>query len=350
MNFYQLIEKAADLERTGKRIIKLSIGETNLPTPPAVVRAATTELVNTKSSYGSAAGLFELREQIAAREQCSIDQVVVGPGSKHLIYALLHLLGSPNKPIVLPTPTWPAYFLMVRDLGLNLRTVETKLEDNWAFEDLPVKGAGAVLLCNPGNPTSCVYSDASVRNAAQAAEQEGVPLIIDEAYRGLSFKPIATCPGAIRVRSFSKEFCMEGWRVGYMVAPKEIAAKVLSFNQLTITCLPPFTQRAAAACLGDEQAILDSHRTLWRGRLETAQRVLSAAGFQFAPAQSGIYLFVTHPNLKDAGAFAERLLALGVAVAPGSEFGGYDRFIRICVNRGEDELREAVGIIAGAMK
>jgi aspartate aminotransferase len=346
--FYELAERALALEREGKRVIRLNIGGTNLPTPKCAVEAAAKCMRSGKSGYGSSAGLFELREKIAQREECEVENVVVGAGAKPLLFALFSVLGKPGGKVAMPSPHWPAYELAARQLGMKPMMLKTKLEDSWAFDAMEMKKCDVAVICNPLNPASTVYNEALVQEAIGECAKSKTHLILDEAYKGLSFKAIPKYD-TIRVRSFSKEFCMEGWRLGYVVAEKEIAKKIISFNQITTTCVPEFVQRAGIACLENEKGILKENRGVWKKRLFVAQQALGKAGFEFAKPQAGIYIFATHRGIEDADLFAMRLLGEGVAVASGSDFGGYKKFIRICPNQKIEMLKEAFRKVSAAL-
>ncbi len=231
--FYALVERAFALEKQGKKLIKLHIGETNLPTPTCAAQAAAKALARGHSDYGPAAGLPFLRERLARREDCAPENVVVGPGSKHLIFALMSVLGRPGAKVAVPMPAYPAYSLIARQLGMQAVELHTTLESGWQFDPAALEGALLATVSNPVNPTSTIYPTALLSRAAERMQANGGYLILDEAYRGLAFEPIASVehPAALRVRSFSKEFNMEGWRLGYAVVPKDIARELVRFNQ-----------------------------------------------------------------------------------------------------------------------
>lgn len=326
--FYEIVERVIRMEQAGRSVRKLHVGDTNLPTPPEAMQAAIAVINRARSTYGSAAGLFRLRERIAKREECAVENVVVGPGAKHLIYALLSVLCRDGARVAIPSPAWPAYLKILEQLRLTPHTVKTSLDERWNFAPEALTQATVAILCQPLNPTSTVYGKDCVEGALR---HFGEKLIIDEAYRGLAFKPLPTILGAIRVRSFSKEFNLEGWRLGYAVAPPKLISEVVRFLQITTTCVPDFVQEAGLACLERETELLALHRETWKRRLGVASNALKAAGFRFADPDGGMYIFCTHERLKDGDAFAARLLDEGIAVAPGSAFG-YPRFLRLCVN------------------
>lgn len=346
--FYDFAEKVLELEKSGQKIIRLNIGDTNLSSPQCAIAAAINSLKNNKAGYVSNAGIRELREKIAERERCEIDNVVVSPGSKHLIYALLSVLCKKGDRLVFPSPHWAAYELISKQLGIDMNLIKTKLEDAWQITNHSIEDATALIICNPLNPTSTIYSEQSLNGLIEDANKKKVHVIIDEAYKGLAFKQIPAYD-AIRVRSFSKEFNMEGWRLGYLVAPKDIAQKIIPYNQITTTCVPEFIQRAGIACLENEKEILENNRAIWKRRLQIVQKSLKKSGFNFAESQAGIYVFAGHSSIIDADKFALKLLEKGVAVASGSYFGDYKNFIRICPNQSDALLEQAMEKIIEAV-
>jgi aspartate aminotransferase len=351
MNFYELAERALALEKEGKKVIRLNIGDTGLPTPSCAIEAAAKSMREKKAKYVSSAGIPELREAVAAKEGCSVENVVVGPGSKALLYGLFTVLAEKGDKIVFPSPYWPAYEMTCKQLGLLQVNVAGKVEDNWEFGELPLDGAKVFLLCNPLNPTSSVYPRELVERCIEESADAGVHMVLDEAYKDLAFSEIPRYGGEIvRVRSFSKEFNMEGWRLGYIVAPSEIAKKMVSYNQITATCVPEFIQWGGIACLENEGEIVSANREIWKKRANVAGKALRDAGFEFAEPGSGIYVFATHPKITDAWDFALKMLDRGVAVAPGSPFGGYDTFVRICLSQPAEVLEEAIGEMGEALR
>lgn len=341
--FYELAEKAMKMEASGKRVIRLNLGDTGLDTPACAIEAAIKSMREKKAKYVSAAGIAALREAVAKKEGCGVDNVVVGPGSKAILYGLFSILASSGDKVVFPSPYWPAYGMVCGQLGLRAVNARTTLESGWELGELPLEGAKVLLLCNPLNPTSTVYSPERIEEAIGEALGKGIQVILDEAYRELAFENVPSHSGAVRVRSFSKEFNMEGWRIGYAIAPEEIAKKLVKFNQITATCVPEFVQQAAIACLENGDEITSANREVWKKRAASASSALSKAGFRFCAPAAGIYAFATHPGIKDSGEYALRLLeGEGVAVAPGAPFGGYDDFVRICLNQPEEILEEAI--------
>lgn len=336
--FYELAEKIIGMEQSGREVVKLNIGDTNLPAPEVAVEAAR-RAMDAPTGYGSSAGMPELRKLAAEREGCKIENIVIGPGSKHLIYGLVSVLAKRGGNVAVPSPSWPMYGMACGSLGLRFVQVKTDIRSNWQFETMPK--ADITIICNPNNPTSTIYGHAKVEEAIGDAMGRKSHVILDEAYRDLAFGPMPKSD-CIRVRSFSKEFSMENWRLGYAVVPKEVANKLVAYNQITATCVAPFVQAAGIACLENEKAILAANRRIWKARMDAAAPALRRAGFKFAGPQSAMYIFATHDGISDAGKFAMKLLGAGVAVAPGADFGE-KKFFRIACNQEPEVLKEAIG-------
>ncbi len=341
VSFYELAEKAMALEKSGRKIVRLNIGDANLPASDAAKEAACKSIRESPTGYGSSAGTLELRQEIALREKCGVENVVVGPGSKHLLFALFSTLCRQGETVAFPSPYWPAYELACRQLGLKVAAANATLGKNWQFDSLP--DAKLSIVCNPLNPTSTIYDAGKINAAIKNANAGGSYVVLDEAYRGIAFEKIPMFEGALRVRSFSKEFNMENWRLGYLVAPQEIVRKVVKFNQITETCVPPFVQAAGIACLQNEKELLEGNMRIWKIRADAAAKALKKAGFKFASPQAPMYAFATHEGISDAGGYAMRLLGeKGVAVAPGNDFGGFSKFVRITLNQSEAVLQDAI--------
>ena len=229
---------------------------------------------------------------------------------------------------------------------LRFLPLPTRFEDGWSFDAARVPDARLFILCNPNNPTGAVYGDGLVREIVRRGKGRGVQVIIDEAYKGLAFERMSRADEAIRVRSFSKEFSLEQWRLGYAVAPAAVAERLVSFVAQTASCVPGFIQEAGIACLEADDAIRAGREAVWRSRSQALQKELTGSGFSFAPPASGMYVFATRKDIVDSEEFClDRLERTGVALAPGSSFGGYDRFIRISANQPEDVLEKAVAAI-----
>lgn len=346
---YEVAEKVFELKEKGNDVISLNLGETNLPVPECAIEAAIETVKNRNAGYSSAAGLTELREKIAERENCQVENIVIGPGSKHLIRGLMTVLGEREKKVIIPSPNWPTYASDAEQIGLKTEIIKTSLEKKWLFNSIQFEDANMLILCNPLNPTSTVYPKRLMKETIKEAQENGVNVVIDEAYKSLAFNKIEAYDGAVRTRSFSKEFNMEGFRLGYIITTPEIVKKIIEFNQYTITCVPEFVQKAGLACLENEKEILAENRAIWKKRMPLASKMFKEAGFKFAEPESGIYVFATHENIQDGAKFTWDLLEKGVGIAPGIAFGDYNNFLRVSINQSEELLEKAMEKIASLL-
>lgn len=347
---YEVAEEVFRLKNNGKKIISLNLGETNMPVPECGIEAAITHLKTSDAGYSFAAGLKELRQKIAERENCGIENVIVGTGSKEIIFGLMSMLLKKGDNIIIPEPTWPTYGLNAEHLGLEVKIIETSLDKKWSFDGLEFKDEKMLILCNPLNPTSTVYNENLLKKTIDDANDSGLTVILDEAYKALAFEKIPNYENAIRVRSFSKEFNMEGYRLGYAIAPKEIVNKMIDFNHMCIACVPEFVQKAGLACLENESEILKKHWDIWHTRMLFASKIMKKNGFEFSEPESGIYLFAKHRNIEDSRHFYRELLNEGVAIAPGLAFGNFKQFIRISINQKEEILEKAFAKMAAIVE
>ncbi len=340
-SFFELAERAQELVRQGKKIIKLQGGSTGLPIPEVALAAMRKACTASPSTYGPPAGLDALRDKLAERENCSRDQILVGAGSKLLLYGLISILKRRGFKLLLPAPYWPAYPLITQDVGMETVVLPTTLEGRWELGELPLEANTALLLCNPLNPTSTCYRDEWVQQTVEQASKKGALVIHDEAYRDLAFRRLPKFPG-IRLRSFSKEFNLEGLRLGYIIAPAELIKELTRFIQLTTTSCPAMVQEAGLACLRAKEQLVTANREIWQRRLTVLIQELRMFGFEFAPPEAGTYIFARHPRISDSVEFVRKLLERGVGVSPGGAFGPYQNFIRISAAADEDSLRMGV--------
>jgi aspartate aminotransferase len=334
------------MERQGKKIIKLNIGETNLPTPVQAIEEAVKSLRTKKSDYVSPYGIPELRETLAKREDCPFNHIAVGAGGRQTIIGLILALTKEGDRIAFPAPYWPAFPIICSELGRIPIPLHTGLDKGWLFDSIDFDNINLLIICNPLNPSSIVYPESLISKTLCEAGRANVPVLIDEAYKGLAYQPIPRYDDAIRIKSFSKEFNMEGWRLGYAVAPAGVVDKIAKYTQLTLTCVPDFIQRAGIACIENEESILAEMRNIWKERQDIASKLFEQAGFKFVTPQSGMYLFATHDKITDGTKFCFDLLDQGIAVAPGESFGDYGNYFRMAVNTDKETIQQVVEKIA----
>ncbi|MDP2717259.1 MAG: pyridoxal phosphate-dependent aminotransferase, partial [Candidatus Micrarchaeota archaeon] len=252
MSLYKLSERIFELEKQGRKILRLNIGDPGLPTPQALVDAAQKAFAEGKTRYASAQGQKPLLEKIASLHGAESKNATVTPGSKWACYGLMKILLQPGDNIVTPTPFWSAYELMAQNLGASAKLLRTPADNRWDFEPqdlfaLVDERTKLIAINSPLNPTSTEYRPDTLKAVYEFAAEKKIQVLVDEAYRDLSFKRTDLTPHSDCVNvtnTFSKAYCMSGWRAGYLVASEELTKKLVSLNTITFTNVPLFTQEA----------------------------------------------------------------------------------------------------------
>lgn len=354
---YEISEKAIQLEKQGKDIIKFNLGDPDLPTPPEIIEAAYEGMKMGMTKYSSAAGEKELREKLAEIHGVSAENVVVTTGTKWAVFSTMFLLLKGGDNIVVPSPHWTSYELAAKKVGVETRFLKSELDSDWKIdveklEALIDGNTKMIILNSPSNPTSKVIDDKTFGEIVQIATDRRVTVMSDEIYSDISFVKAKSVldfgTNHIMVSGFSKTFLMTGWRIGYAVVDKELAKKMIKLNQITTTCVPGFIQYGALKGLESRKRIADDIRRTFKVRADAAYSVLSKTSMRFSRPDAPFYLFPKVDGL-DSERFALDLLDKGVAVAPGTAFGDYREHFRIALTVGEDKIKEGLEKICEAL-
>jgi len=355
---YEISEKVIKLENEGKKIIKFNLGDPDQPTPIEIIEAAYEAMKKGKTKYSSSAGEKKLRETLASIHGVSADNVVITAGSKWAIFAAMYLLLKNGENVIIPTPHWTAYDLTAKSLGAEIKLLRTELESDWRIdleklEALIDERTRLIILNNPSNPTSKVVDGKTVREIVRIADNHGVTVLADEVYADISFVETKSVSdfssNHVIVKSFSKTFAMTGWRIGYIIANKELVDKIVKLNQITLTNVPVFIQDGALKALELRHEIIQKIREEYRRRAESACRILSKTDLKFSKPEAPFYLFPKLEGL-DSEKFAFDLLDKGVAIAPGTAFGNYKEHFRLALTVPDDEVELGLKIISEALK
>ncbi len=354
---YDIINKVYALEKQGKRVVKLNVGEPDWLAVPQAVDAACDALRAGKAHYSTGSGELELREAVAANHACEAKNVVITPGCKFGIFALLSLSLKPGENALAFAPYWTAYDLMCKQLGCKLKPVPLGIENGFAPDvaalERAIDSKTRVLIMNtPNNPTSRAWTDGQEREVIELCSKKGVVVLADDAYRDLCFEPRGDRPlenggGVVIATTFSKAFGMTGWRVGAMLADEETAKKMTAFNQLAVTNVPVFLQIGALKALEFKKATEQKARILSLRRAQLASRILKGK-LEFAAPDAGFYVFPKLPDAYkgDGVKFANALVdEAGVALVPGAAFGDYAKFFRVSLAASDESLEFALNKI-----
>jgi aspartate/methionine/tyrosine aminotransferase len=357
--------RAKELEREGRSIIHLELGEPDFHPSAFVNDALKRALDEGKDRYCAVAGVLALREAIATylhdtRElKISADNIVIAPGCKIALFMAMMALIDPGDEVLYPDPGFPGYSSIT--LGLGGVPVPFELSERNKFQPDPdeistkITPRTKILITNsPGNPTGMVYTDDVQRRLAELAVKHDLLVLSDEIYArviyGGQYISLMNYPGmeerTLIIDGFSKSFSMTGWRLGYAVAPPRIvpALNMLAVN--SYTCVAEFSQYAAIEALKDRGGTTPRMVREFAKRREQFIRDLNRVpGFRCSPPEGAFYAWV---NISETGMSAEELCRImleeaGVAAIPGAAFGaaGAD-FVRFSFASSTATLQEAV--------
>jgi len=353
---------AARIEAAGGRVIHMEVGQPAASAPRAAIAAARAAL-DGRIAYTDALGIPSLRARIAAhyKESYGVEldpaRVVVTTGSSGgFILAFLSLF-EPGARVALANPGYPPYRHILTALGCEPVLLQTSAATRWAMtgdmliaahREKPLQG---LLVASPANPTGTMMDADALAQLIAVAEAEGIRVISDEIYHGLDYAfPAASAvkfsDHAVVINSFSKYFCMTGWRIGWMVLPPSLVRTVERLQQNFAISVPTLSQVAAQAAF-DGRAEMDAIKHGYEENRRILTQGLPAAGIdQFLPVDGAFYLYADIARYCDDSLdFASRMLQEAhVAATPGVDFDPVDgrRFIRFCYAGSADEMREAV--------
>ncbi len=345
---HRLDREATRLGASGRDVLRLHIGDSDLPTPSGLQEAVARALAAGMTHYAPPEGLPGLRRAIADRWRnrhhvpVGPDGVVVLP-AKFAIYATIAATIDPGDEVLFPDPSY--FFEEPVRLGGGVPTRFPLRDDHSLDLDGLAEAIGPrtrlLALVTPGNPTGRVLRKDELRAAAEIAAHHHLTVLSDEAYAELVYDGNHVAFGSVAppelpvvtVGSFSKTFAMSGWRAGFALAPPELAERIVRIVEHTLTCVPPFIQHACQWGLehGDESA-RQVKEQLRQRRDDLLGRLDDLAGIRYQHPDGGMYVFPAYDLELPSVDFALQLLAeQSVAVAPGAAFGP----------RGEGHLRIA---------
>ncbi len=335
----EVLQAAVEQEAAGKHIVHMEVGQPGAPAPRPVLDAARAALDDGRFRYTEALGIRRLRERIARHygNSYGIDvpysSIAVTTGSSGgFNLAFLSAFDHGDR-IALATPGYPAYRNLLGALGLEVVNIETSADSGYvmtpemlaaAHAKTPVRG---VLIASPANPTGTVMQPEALGALIETAEGLGIRFISDEIYHGLVYSGVAETalkysPHAIIVNSFSKYYCMTGWRIGWMVLPQELVRPIERIAQNLYISAPDISQRAAVAAF-DATEELEAVKAGYAASRRLLLDRLPAIGFDdFYPVDGAFYVYASVRRFSnDSVDFTRRMLVeAGVAATPGPDF------------------------------
>jgi aspartate aminotransferase len=323
-------------------VIHLEVGEPDFPTPEHVVEAAHEAARSGRTRYAPNSGLPELREALADKVtrrngyEAHPDQVVVTQGGIQALYLTLLALLEPGDEVLLPDPAWPNFRMIAHLLGARVLPYPLVSEGDFLprledLERLVTPRTRAILVNSPSNPLGAVVPRELVETLLAFARQRGLWFISDEVYDEIVFDEVFVSAGPVAdpsdrlvsVYSFSKVYAMTGWRVGYLVAPPDMAKLLTGMQEPIVSCVNTPAQMAALAGVTGPQDVVREMRESYRARRDELLEILDRGNLSSSQPSGAFYVWTdvsaaSEPSMELARSLIERE---HVAVAPGSAFG-----------------------------
>jgi aspartate/methionine/tyrosine aminotransferase len=362
---------AARLEAQGRTVVHMEVGQPAAGAPASAIGAVQAALGNGPHGYTAALGIGPLRRRIALSYaqwhgvEVDPERVVITTGSSAAFMLAFLALFEAGDRVAVAVPGYPPYRHILSALGCEPVLIETSAATRWALTGElllaqhrahPVKG---VVVGSPANPTGTMMTAPALRELIQSAEDAGIAVISDEIYHGLDYafraqSATALSANTIAVNSFSKYFCMTGWRVGWMVVPPSLLRTVERLQQNLAISVPTLSQIAAQAAFDGRDELENIKHGYEENRRILLDGLPRAGLDSFLPVDGAFYLYVDTSRFSDDSFdFAKRMLEqAGVAATPGVDFdpirGG--NFLRLCYAGSREDMREAVRRIGAWLK
>jgi aspartate/methionine/tyrosine aminotransferase len=355
-----VLSRAHALERAGRHVVHMEIGEPDFTAPQPVVEAGVRALREGRTAYTATLGLPALREGIAEHyasrfaARVPVERVVVTSGASGGLLTVAALYFDAGDEVLVPDPGYPGYRHFVRAFEGRARALPVGPAENFQPTLAMVRAAWGertkgLILGSPSNPTGTLIARAELEAIARFIAERGGVLIVDEIYQGLSYgaEPWTAygLPGdVVIVNSFSKYFCMTGWRLGWVVLPQSAVRGFEKLAQHLFISAPSAAQYAAcAAFTADSIEVLEERRKEFARRRDFLLPVLREAGLR-VPAEPHGAFYVYADCGRDARRYCMELLEKeGVAATPGVDFGanGTEHYVRFAYTRAMADLEEA---------
>jgi aspartate/methionine/tyrosine aminotransferase len=371
---FEVLAKAKALEKQGKDVVHLEIGEPDFDTPKNIKEAAVKAINSGYTHYGPSAGMPELRETIAqyiAKTRgikADPDEVVVTPGAKPIMFFSILALVNPGEEVLYPNPGFPIYESMINFVGAKPVPIPLEEEKDFRLDQEYVKEkitkkTKMIILNSPENPTGGVLTRDDLKAIADyIAERDDVIVLSDEIYSRIvyegSHESIASLPGmeekTIILDGFSKTYAMTGWRLGYGVMRKDLAQKVAQLQTNSTSCTCTFTQMAGIEALKASQAEPERMDAEFKKRREVIVSGLNTIkGITCKKPRGAFYVFPNITGTKmDCRKLGDHLLYnAGVAVLAGTSFGKFgEGYLRLSFANSIENIKKALDRISKAVE
>jgi aspartate aminotransferase len=356
------IREIMDLAWEDPESIHLEVGEPDFPTPSHIIEAAYEAARAGHTRYAPNAGVTELREALAGKVygrngyEAGPEQVVVTQGGIQALYLVLRAILEPGDEVLLPDPAWPNFRMIAHLLGARVLPYPLVAEGDFLprpedLERLVTPRTRAILVNSPSNPLGTVLPRGLAQTLLEFARKHGLWFIADEVYDELVFDDTFVSVGAVAdpddrlvsVYSFSKVYAMTGWRVGYLVAPSDLATILTGMQEPIVSCVNTPTQMAALAALNGPQQVVGEMRDAYKERRDELLEVLDRGDLPSSRPSGAFYVWtdVSAAGMPSMDLARSLIETEHVAVAPGSAFGGLgEGYVRLSLASSKEDLFE----------
>jgi aspartate/methionine/tyrosine aminotransferase len=350
---FEVLARAQEMEKMGKKVLHFEIGEPDMETPEHIARAGIRAIQEKKTHYVPSIGITELRQAVVNDVEKTrgyrpfLEQVVITPGLKPGIFFSMLAVVDPGDEVIFPDPGYPTYGSVTSMVGASPVPVPLYEENEFRMSPKDVREritdkTKLIVINSPHNPTGAVMTDKELNEIALLAQENDAYVISDEVYSKMTYDDITASSitvldkameRSILLDGFSKCYVMTGWRLGYMVVPVPMAERLRDFLVSAVSCTAAFTQWAGVEALqGDQSFITSMMERFTHKRDRIVNGLNQIPGFSCMMPKGAFYAFA---NIKGTGLTSQEcsefiLKEAGVASVPGTAFGkvgeGYLRF------------------------
>ena len=367
-----VMDQASAIEATGEKVVHMEVGEPDFTTAQPILDAAKEALINGKTQYTLAPGISELREKVAEHYfqkydiKISTERILITPGASGGLTLLANMLVSPGDGILIPDPAYPCIRNFVQMLSAEPQLIPVEREKNFQpsltqIAQAKEKNTVGIWLASPSNPTGTALRRDDLAQISQWTDLNGLHVLVDEIYHGLQY--VSDIPSILEVyddafvvSSFSKYFGMTGWRLGWIIVPKDYIETAKMLAQNLFISASSIAQFAALKAFSSEAAeIFEERRAAFHLRKSFLASELRSLGFVIPNEIHGaFYIYADISNFsQDAEFFCSKLLTEHkVAITPGSDFGQHKarQHVRFAFTTSMDDLELGVERMNSALK
>jgi aspartate/methionine/tyrosine aminotransferase len=363
----KMFELATKMEAEGKHIFHFEVGQPDFPTPAYIVEAARTALEKGLTRYTSSRGIPQLRDAIQhhyAKRGIEFNgrtDVIVTPGAKMALFKGFLSTLDAGDDVLLLSPAWPTYRVLIRIAGGKPKDVETK--PGYDIDEEILKGyvnktVSAIVINSPNNPSGGVLTKDHMKLVFDLAVDHDFVIFSDEIYESLVYDGIKQ-PSMLEVdpamertlviNGFSKSHAMTGWRLGYAIGNQETIGNMVRIQQNTTSCASSFVQYAGAVALESDQRHIEEMRTAYEARRDyVVEQFREIDGVECEIPQGAFYVF---PDFSSFGLSSNTLAELllvkaGICTTPGAVFGDYDNHLRFSYAASQDTLKQGLDALS----